>query len=332
MLFDTPSARHTPRRNALACALAIAALGHRAAASVPYPTRAVRYINLFVPGGSTDLLSRAYCQQMSEITGQSFVVESRSGAGGTVGQAAIAASEPDGYTIGLGSIASLGIGPAIYPSLPYDPQRSFTYVAGLWQVPNVLFCNNDLAVRTVPEMIALVKANPGKFLYGSGGSGTSPHLTMEWLKQAAGLDMAHVPYRGGAPAQLDAIAGRIHFAFDNIASVMGALRQGQLRPLAVTSRAPSPVLPDLPTMTQFFPDFEITSWGGVVGPARIPLPIVERLSVLSRKAVEKPGFRRVAAENGASVWWTSPEDFATFQVQQQAMFARLVRAVGASAN
>ncbi|MBX9699067.1 MAG: tripartite tricarboxylate transporter substrate binding protein, partial [Acetobacteraceae bacterium] len=211
-------------------------------------------------------------------------------------------------------------------------QKSFTYIAGLWQVPNVLFCNNDLPVRSLPDMIALVRANPGKFLYGSGGSGTSPHLTMEWLKQVAGLDMAHVPYRGGAPAQLDAMAGRIHFAFDNIASVMGALRQGQLRALAVTSREPSPVLPELPTMNRFYPDFEITSWGGVVGPARVPLPIVERLSALSRRAVASAGFGRVAAENGASLWWTTPEDFATFQVQQQRLFADLVKRVGASAN
>lgn len=327
------AARHLPRRPILLGAAAgLAALAMPTARAATYPERTVRYINLFVPGGSTDLLSRAYCQMMSELSGAQFVVENRSGAGGTVGQAAIAQAEPDGYTLGLGSIASLGIGPSIYPSLPYDPQRSFTYIAGIWQVPNMLYVNKDLPVRSLQDLVALVKANPGKFLYGSGGSGTSPHLTMEWLKQVAGLQMAHVPYRGGAPALLDVIAGRIHLAFDNIASVMGAVRQDQVRPLAVTSREPTPVLPDLPTMNRFYPDFEITSWGGLVGPAGIALPIVDRLSALTKQALQKPDMKRVLADNGASAWWLSPEDFATFQRQQQALFAGLVKRIGAGTN
>ncbi len=331
-------ARRMPRRRMLhgatAGVLAAAGLDPRSAAAsaADYPRQTVRYINLFVPGGSTDLLSRAYCAKMSELTGQQFVVENRSGAGGTVGQAAIAQAAPDGYTLGLGSIASLGIGPSIYPSLPYDPQKDFTYIAGIWQVPNLLYCNKDLPVRSVQELIALVKRSPGRFLYGSGGSGTSPHLTMEWLKQVAGLDMVHVPYRGGAPALLDVIAGRIQLAFDNVASVMGAVRQGQIRALAVTSREPSPVLPDLPTMSSLYPDFEVTSWGGLVGPAGIDRTIVLRPGRPARRVLETPDMKRVLADNGASAWWLGPEDFATFQVQQQALFARLVRAMGVSAN
>lgn len=331
-------ARRLPRRALLhgtaAAALVVGGREPRPARATPttYPQQTVRYINLFVPGGSTDLLSRAYCQMMSELAGQQFVVENRSGAGGTVGQAAIAQAPPDGYTLGLGSIASLGIAPSIYPSLPYNPQKDFTYIAGIWQVPNLLYVNKALPVRSVQELVALVKSQPGRFLYGSGGSGTSPHLTMEWLKQVAGLDMAHVPYRGGAPALIDVIAGRIQLAFDNIASVMGAVRQDQVRPLAVTSREPSPVLPDLPTMNSLFPDFEITSWGGLVGPAGIATPIVGRLSALTRQALQKPDMQRILADNGATAWWLSPEDFASFQVQQQALFARLVKAVGARAN
>jgi tripartite-type tricarboxylate transporter receptor subunit TctC len=340
MIQNDGDARRWPRRPLLrgtATAILAGATAPLAGPAWPgqaasYPNQTVRFINLFVPGGSTDLLSRAYCARMSDLTGHSFVVENRSGAGGTVGQAAIAQAAPDGYTIGLGSIASLAIAPWIYPSLPYHPQKDFTYIAGLWQVPNLLVCNNDLPVRSLPELVALVRANPGKFLYGSGGSGTSPHLTMEWLKQVAGLDIQHVPYRGGAPALLDMIAGRIQCAFDNIASVMGAVRQGQVRPLAVTSGDPSPVLPEIPTMTRFYPDFEITSWGGVVGPAGMRPAIVERLVELSRSAARHPEFQRVAADNGASVWWAAPEDFAAFQVEQQALFGRLVRTVGASAN
>src|SRR4051794_38210532 len=261
-----------------------------------------------------------------------FVVENKSGAGGTVSQAAIAQSPPDGYTLGLGSIASLGIAPSIYPRLPYDPARDFTYVAGIWQVPNLLFCNAALPVRSLQDMVALVKASPGKYLYGSGGSGTSPHLTMEWLKQVAGLNLTHVPYRGGAPMLLDLIAGRVHFAFDNLASLLAPVQQGQIRPLAITSKERSPLLPDVPTTNSVYPELEITSWGGLVGPARIPAQIVERLADLTQAALKADDLNRVFREQGATPWWLPPEEFATFQQQQQRFFAGLVKRVGASAN
>src|SRR5215213_8561780 len=280
------AARRLPRRPMLLGAAGLAMATMRSAHAARYPEQTVRYINLFPPGAATDLLSRAYCATMSALSGQQFVVENRTGAGGTVGQAAIAQSPPDGYTLGLGSIASLGIGPSIYPSLPYDPAKDFTYVAGIWQVPNLLFCNPNLPVRSLREMVALVKASPGKYLYGSGGSGTSPHLTMEWLKQLAGLELAHVPYRGGAPMLLDVIAGRVHFAFDNLASLLAPVNQGQIRPLAITSKERSPLLPNVPTTNSAYPELEITSWGGLVGPARIPASIVVRLADLTHAALK----------------------------------------------
>ena len=152
-------------------------------------------------------------------------------------------------------------------------------------MPNLLFCSAAVPVRSLQEMVALVKANPGKYLYGSGGSGTSPHLTMEWLKQVAGLNLTHVPYRGGAPILLDLIAGRVHFAFDNLASLLAPVQQGQIRPLAITSKERSPLLPDVPTTNSVYPELEITSWGGLVGPARIPAQIVERLADLTQAAL-----------------------------------------------
>ncbi len=324
------AARRVPRRPVLLGAAGLAAM--RPARAGEYPGQAVRYINLFPPGAATDLLSRAFCAAMSALAGQQFVVENRTGAGGTVGQAAIAQAPPDGHTLGLGSIASLGIAPSIYPSLPYDPAKDFTYVAGIWQVPNLLFCNPALPVRSLQEMVALVRANPGKYLYGSGGSGTSPHLTMEWLKQLAGLELAHVPYRGGAPMLLDVIAGRVHFAFDNVASLLGPVQQGQIRPLAVTGREPSPVLPGVPTTNSVYPELEITSWGGLVGPAGLPARIVQRLAELTHAALRDPGLNRVFREQGATPWWLPPEEFAAFQRQQQRLFAGLVRRVGASAH
>jgi tripartite-type tricarboxylate transporter receptor subunit TctC len=326
------AARRMPRRPVLLGTVGLAMAIMRAAHAAPYPEQTVRYINLFPPGAATDLLSRAYCATMSTLAGEQFVVENKSGAGGTVGQAAIAQAPPDGYTLGLGSIASLGIAPSIYPSLPYDPARDFTYVAGIWQVPNLLFCNAAVPVRSLQEMVALVKANPGKYLYGSGGSGTSPHLTMEWLKQVAGLNLTHVPYRGGAPMLLDIIAGRVHFAFDNLASLLAPVQQGQIRPLAITSKERSPLLPEVPTTNSVYPELEITSWGGLVGPARIPVQIVERLAELTQAALKADNLNRVFHEQGATPWWLPPEEFAAFQQQQQRFFAGLVKRVGASAN
>ena len=329
-LFRT--ARCMPRRSLLLGTAGLATVAARATHATSYPRQTVRYINLFPPGAATDLLSRAYCATMSTLAGAQFVVENKTGAGGTVGQTAIAQAPPDGYTLGLGSIASLAIAPSIYPSLPYDPSRDFTYIAGIWQVPNLLFCNPAVPVRSLQEMVGLVKANPGKYLYGSGGSGTSPHLTMEWLKQVAGLNLTHVPYRGGAPMLLDVIAGRVHFAFDNLASLLAPVQQGQIRPLAITSKERSPLLPDVPTTNSVYPELEITSWGGLVGPARIPAQIVERLADLTRAALKADDLNRVFREQGATPWWLPSKEFATFQQQQQRFFAGLVQRVGVSAN
>ena len=320
------------RRGVFALALAgLAAAQARGAmaANEAWPTQPVRYVNLFPPGGATDIMSRIYCNKMSELAGQQFVVENRAGAGGTVGQAAIAHAAPDGYTVGLGSVASLAVAPSLYPSLPYDPAKDFTFVSGIWKVPNLLICNNNLPARSLAELVALVRANPGKFVYGSGGSGTTPHLTMELFKQVAGLDVIHAPYRGGAPALVDLMGGRIQMMFDNVPTVIGAVRDGKVRALAVTSTSRSEALPDVPTMAESYPDFEITSWGGLVGPAGMPNRAVEKLSALTRRALQDPGLIRLFAENGATTWWTTPEDFATFRTVQETLFARLVRASGA---
>lgn len=312
----------------LAGAAARPASGQGGAAS-DWPDRPVVYINVFPPGAATDTLSRIYCAKMAELAGQQFVVENRSGAGGTVGQAAIAQAPPDGHTVGLGSIASLAIAPSIFPDLPYDPARDFTFVSGIWKVPNILVVNNDLPVRTVPELVALLKDEPGRRAYGSSGFGTSPHLTMEMFRQRAGLEILHVPYRGGAPAMLDLLAGRVQLMFDNMTTAIAAAREGKVRALAVTGPERSPSAPELPTMAEFLPGFEITSWGSLVGPAGIPAPVVERLSALTKKALEDPGLRRFFGENGATTWWTAPQELAEFRAAQQKLFAEVIRATGA---
>ncbi len=299
------------------------------AQSGDWPNRPVRYINPYPPGGPTDTLSRIYCARMSELTGQQFVVENRSGSGGNVGADAISKSAPDGYTIGLGGVASHAIAPTLYRSLPFDPERDFTLVSGLWQLPNLLAVHLDLPARAVPELIALLKANPGKYSFGSAGSGTTLHLAGEMFKQLAGVEMVHVPYRGSAPAQLDLVAGRISMMFDNIPGTLSLSRQGQVRPLAVTSAARSPVAPEIPAVSEYLSGFDVVSWTCVCGPASLPPAVVQRMSALTKQALESPGLIRAYQDLGASPWWTGIEEIASYRTAQKERLAPLIRASGA---
>jgi tripartite-type tricarboxylate transporter receptor subunit TctC len=324
------------RRGALAAAAGAGLAGPRTTAraqqGTDWPSQPVRYINLFPPGGATDTLSRLWCAKMSEVAGQPFVVENRSGSGGNVGADAIAKARPDGYTIGLGSIAPHAIAPTLYRRLPFDAGRDFTFVSGLWQLPNLLVVSKDLPARNVSELIELLKANPGKYAYGSSGSGTTPHLSGELLKQLTGADILHVPYRGGAPALLDLIAGRVQLIMDNIPGLLPAARDGSVRALAVTGARRSAVVPELPTVSEFLPGFEMTSWGAVCGPAGLPGPVVERLSAFAKRALENPDLVRGYEELGAAPWWTTPEEIAAFRAREEARLAPVIRASGAQVD
>jgi len=317
-----------PRRSLLAAPfLALPATAR--AQGADWPNQSIRFIGIFPPGGGTDILSRIWCMKMAEITGQQFIVENRAGAGGNVGTEAIARARPDGTTIGLASVASLAISPTLYSRLPFDPERDFTFIAGLWQLPNLLIINNDVPARTVPELIALIKANPGKFSFASSGSGTTVHLSGEMFKVLAGLDMVHVPYRGGAPAHIDLLAGRVQMIFDNIPQGLQSAREGKVRALAVTSAQRSALAPEYPAMAEFLPGFEIDSWGGVSAPAGLPPAMVQRMAALSRQALEAEDVKRKYAENGATTWPLGPEELAAFRRRNEAAFAPLIRASGA---
>jgi tripartite-type tricarboxylate transporter receptor subunit TctC len=338
----TPPGRPVARRRAMlagaAAALGLPVTGGPGARAQPrpptaaaadWPTQPVRYINLYAPGGATDIASRVWCQAMTALTGQQFVVENRAGAGGTVGTTAIARSPADGTTIGLGSVATLAIAPSLYPSLPYDAARDFTFISGLWRQPNLLMVGNDVPARTVPELIALLKVNPGRYAYATGGAGTTPHLTGELFKTMAGVEMTHVSYRGGAPALVDVIAGRVPVLFDNFSGPIGAVREGKLRGLAVTGPERSPAAPDLPTLAEFLPGFDVTSWNGVVAPAGLPPEMVRRMNALARRALESPEVVRNYTESGATTWPTTPEEYAEYRARQEVLMARLVRQSGA---
>lgn len=330
-----PAGRAGVSRRAALGGLAAATLAGTARAQgggapgADWPNQPVRYINPFPPGGSTDILSRIFCQKMSEITGQQFVVENRGGGGGTVGVDAIAKSRNDGYTVGLGGIASHAINPTLQPSMPFDSTKDFTFVTGLWQLPNLLIVNNDLPANNVPEFLALLRANPGKYSFGSAGPGTTLHLSGALLAQLAKVDILHVPYRGAGPAYPDLQAGRIHFMLDNIPGALGQAREGKVRALAVTSKARSPVVPDLPSLSEFLPGFDIVSWTCLCGPAGFPPAMVARMSEFSKRALENEELRRQYLQQGASPWWTTPEQIVAHRAAEQARLRPIIIASGA---
>jgi tripartite-type tricarboxylate transporter receptor subunit TctC len=269
---------------------------------------------------------------MSEMTGQQFVVENRSGSGGNVGTEAIARSTPDGNTIGLASVAPLGIAPTLYTRLNYNPARDIALISGLWQLPNMLVVNNDVPARSVPELIALLKANPGKYAFASSGSGTTVHLSGEMFKHLAGVDMLHVPYRGAAPAHIDLAGGRVHMIFDNIPQSLALARDGKVRALAVTGAKRSPQAPEIPTMAEFLPGFEITSWGGVCAPTGISPALIQRINELTKKSLESEDIKKRFYDNGATTWYTTAEEFVKFRAANEAAFAPLIRASGAKVD
>lgn len=308
--------------------LAMPALGQ----SNIWPNGPVRFIGIFPPGGGTDILSRLWCQTMGEITGEQFIVENRSGSAGNIGTEAIARSAPDGRTIGLGSVAPLAIGPTLYRRLPFDAVRDFSHIGGLWQLPNLLVVNNEVPARTVPELIALVKSKPGQFTYASSGSGTTVHLSGAMFASMAGLEMIHVPYRGGAPAHVDLLAGRVHMIFDNIPQALAEAKEGRVRALAVTGARRSPQAPEIPAMVEFLPGFEITSWGSVAAPAGLPGWMVERIGGLTRQALAAPALKARFEENGATTWPVGPAEFLAFRAANEAAFAPVIRAAGAQVD
>ena len=321
------------RRRALALAAAplVAPLVNSgvARAADDWPNKPVRYVNVFPPGGPTDTLSRIVCNQLSELTSQQFIVDNKAGSGGNVGTEAIAVSAPDGYTIGLYTIASQSIAPTLYAKLPFNVEKDFTAVAMMWSVCNMLMTRLDLPAKSVPELIALIKASPGKYSFASSGAGTTPHITGEIFKQLAHLNLLHVPYRGSAPAQQDLLAGQVDMMFDNIPGPLGLMRGGKVRGLAVTSLKRHPAVPDIPTMAEFLPGFEITSWGGICGPANLPPAMVEKCADLTKKALETAAVKEAFEKQGAVAFWMNPADTAAYRAADEKRLAPVIKASGA---
>jgi tripartite-type tricarboxylate transporter receptor subunit TctC len=325
-----------PRRRALILGSTVFAAPMLASglarAADDWPNRSVRYVNVFPPGGPTDTLSRIVCHQLSEITHQQFVVENRAGSGGNIGTDVIAKATPDGYTIGLYTISSQSIAPTLYAKLPYDVDKDFTPIAMLWAVPNMLMVRLDFPAKTVQELIAVAKANPGKFSFASSGSGTTPHLSGEIFNQLAGVKLLHVPYRGSAPAYQDLLGGQVDMMFDNIPGPLSLMRGGKVRCLGVTSAKRHPAVPDLPAIGEIVPGFEITSWGGVCGPAGLPPAMVAKLSALAKQALASDAVKKAYDLQGATVDWRSPADTNAKRAADQKRLAPVIKASGAKVD
>src|SRR5215468_12777601 len=270
------------------------------AAAQDYPSRPVKIVVPFPAGGSNDIIARLIAQKLSERSGQNFLVENRGGAGGNVGAEAVAASEPDGYTLLLTAPPPLTINAALYKSLPFDPAKAFAPVALIAAVPIVLAVHPSLGVKDVKELIALAKAKPGAINFGSSGIGTTNHLAGELLKTKAGIDIVHVPYKGAAPAMNDLIAGHIPMMFDNIPGVLPQVKGGAVRAIAVAGAKRASALPDVPTVAESgVPGFEAFSWFGSVAAAKTPAPVLAKLQNDVAAILATPDMKTRLADLGA---------------------------------
>jgi tripartite-type tricarboxylate transporter receptor subunit TctC len=316
------------QRREIMLATFAATFAAKRAAAQSYPTRPLRLVVPFAPGGATDIVARLIGEQLGRQLGQPVVVENRPGAGGITGSDLVAKAAADGYTLVVSNIAAHGAGPAITRNMPYDPDRDFTHIALIGTIANALVVNPNLPVRSLAEFLDHARRNPGLF-YGSGGRGTSAHLSGELLKAMTGVEITHVPYRGAAPAMADLIGGQIPAVFDAIGSIAPAVRAGQLRMLAVTSPQRSSAMPDVPTIAEAgVPGYEATSWFGISGPAGLPPAVADRLSSELRVAMQQPDVARRLEDLGFVRRDYAPAEYQAFVRAELTKWADVVRRAG----
>lgn len=299
------------------------------ASAQTFPNKPIRLVVGFAPGGPADVMGRLIGQKMASILGQSVVIDNRPGAGGTIGARAVAESEPDGYTLLLGNTSTLLIGPLIYKNVSYDPVKGFAPIALLGTTSNLLIVNPALPVTSVKELIALARARPGKLNYASAGIGTPPHLIGEMFKQRLGLDVVHIPYKGGGPSLQAVVAGEAQFSFENPASSLPLVQAGNVRGLASTSDSRSAQTPDLPTMIEAgVPDFTSVSFTAVVAPAGTPAAIVGKLNAAINESLNSTEVADTLVKLSVDAKVASPEEFAAFLARERDKWTTVVRAAG----
>ncbi len=293
-----------------ASALGFAAASFSKANALAYPTQNLTLVVPFTPGGSTDILARVIGQKLETVLKRSVIVESRAGAGGTVGVASVARAEPDGHTLVMGHIGTLGAAPGLYPKLPYDPLKSLDPVSGIAQVHNMLVVHPDVPAKTLQELIDYAKKNPGTMNYASGGNGSAAHMAMVALADRAGIELTHVPYKGTAPAVTDLLGGRIQLTFTGAPNLIQHVHAGKLRALAVSGVTRLRAAPNVPTVAeQGFPGFEASQWYGILVPAGTPKDVIDLLNKEVVAALAGEEVRERLALEGADVWTNTPKQF-----------------------
>ena len=299
-------------------------------------SRSIRLVVPYPPGGPLDIVARALAERVRDTLG-TVVVENRPGAGGNLGADLVAKAAPDGNTLVMGAVATHAINPWLYRKMPYDAVRDFTPITLVAQVPNVLVMNAEAAarlhIRTLADLVAHAKKNPGKLNYGSGGNGSAGHLAGEMFKSQAGLFIVHIPYAGGPPAQLALVSGQVDFNFDNLAAASANIRSGRLKALAVTTARRSTAMPDLPTVAESgLPGFDIGTWFGLFGPARLPAETTQLLNKAFVDALASPELKARMATLMADASPNSPAQFAAFVRAELARYEAVVKASGASVD
>lgn len=296
----------------------------------PFPSKPVRLIVPFPPGGAVDYYARTVQNRLQETLGQPILIENRSGAGGMVGADLVVKAAPDGYTLLVGNIASLAMNVGLYSKMTYDPRKDLTPIIRTVAVNYVMTVHPSVPARSVKELIDHAKANPGKLSYGSAGSGSAPHLATELLKQRAGIDMLHVPFKGGGPMVADLLGGQIHIVIADQANLMPHVKAGKLRALAVGTLERSASYPDIPTIAESgFPGFEARAWQGIAGPANLPADIVTQLNAAFAKAMAFPEVHQRLLDGGLDPITGTPEDFAAFIRSEIDKWAKVAKDVGA---
>jgi tripartite-type tricarboxylate transporter receptor subunit TctC len=314
-------------------AAALAVAGTPALAQQPWPNKPIRYIVPFAPGGTTDILARVVGERLALALGQPVVIENKAGQGGSVGAGELARAAPDGYTIGGGTISSHAINATLYDKLPYDPIKSFEPITLYATQPNVLLVHPSVPASNLREFIALVKANPDKYSFGSAGNGTSQHISGEMFKTMAGLQMQHIPYRGSGQMIPELLGGTLQVAFDNIATAVPHLKAGKLRALAVTTATRSGVAPDVPTMAESgLVGYELSSWQAVFAPAGTPKPIIDRLYSEIARILKTPDVEKRLTDLGLDLSGMAPQDLAALVRSDVPRLGKIVKDSGATAN
>ena len=314
---------------------ALGAASDLAQAQSAWPSRPVKIVVPFAPGGTTDILARAVAPELAKAFGQSFVIENRAGAGGNIGAEQVAKSAADGYTLLMGTVGTHGINKSLFAKLAYDPQKDFAPITLVAGVPNVMVMNAErakaLAINTVPDFIAYARKHPGELNMASSGSGTSIHLAGELFKTSTGIFMTHIPYGGSAPALLGLVSGQVDVMFDNLPSAIALIKSGKLKAFAVTSAQRSGAMPDLPTIAEAAPlkGFDATSWFGLLAPAGTPQAVVNRLQQETAKALNSPEIKEKLLAQGAIPSGNTPQEFAALIDAEIKKWAVVVKASGA---